>query len=49
MHESQVRRLRTWVREGGTFEVATNSGHSIHVDDPARVVAAIRNLVARAR
>jgi len=49
MHESQIRRLRTWVREGGTFEVATNSGHSVHVDDPERVVAAIRNLVARAR
>jgi pimeloyl-ACP methyl ester carboxylesterase len=49
MHESQVRRLETWVRTGGTFEVATNSGHSVHVDDPGRVVAAIRNLVARAR
>lgn len=45
--ESQVRRLRTWVRKGGTFEVAANSGHSIHVDDPDRVVAAVRDLVAR--
>ena len=49
MHESQVRRLRTWAREGGTFEVATASGHSVHVDDPERVVAAIQNLVERAR
>jgi pimeloyl-ACP methyl ester carboxylesterase len=49
MHESQVRRLRSWVKAGGTFEVATNSGHNVHVDDPERVVAAIRNLVERAR
>ena len=49
MHASQVRRLKAWVRNGGTFEVATASGHNVHVDDPARVVAAIRNLIARAR
>jgi pimeloyl-ACP methyl ester carboxylesterase len=49
MHESQVRRLRAWVVEGGTFEVATNSGHSVHVDDPERVINAIRLLVGRAR
>jgi pimeloyl-ACP methyl ester carboxylesterase len=47
MHENQARRLRTWVRTGGTFEVAIDSGHSVHVDDPERVVAAIRRLVAR--
>jgi hypothetical protein len=49
MHESQVRRLRAWVSEGGTFEVVTNSGHSVHVDDPAHVINAIRHLVEGTR
>ena len=45
MHESQVRRLQAWVSDGGTFEVATTSGHSVHVDDPERVIRAIQRLV----
>jgi pimeloyl-ACP methyl ester carboxylesterase len=49
MHESQVRRLRAWVVEGGTFEVATSSGHSVHVDDPQRVINAIRHLARGGR
>jgi hypothetical protein len=49
LHESQVRRLRAWVVEGGAFEVATSSGHSVHVDDPDRVINAIRRLAGSAR
>jgi pimeloyl-ACP methyl ester carboxylesterase len=49
MHESQVRRLRSWAIDGGTFEVATNSGHVIQADDPERVIAAIRHLVVARR
>jgi pimeloyl-ACP methyl ester carboxylesterase len=47
MHERQVESLRSWVIEGGTFEVVSESGHSIHVDSPAVVIAAIQRLVQR--
>jgi pimeloyl-ACP methyl ester carboxylesterase len=43
--ESQVRKLRGWVVEPGTFQVATKAGHFVHRDDPEVVVAAIRHLV----
>jgi pimeloyl-ACP methyl ester carboxylesterase len=46
MHKSQTERLRGWATAGGTFEIATKSGHLIHVDDPERVIAAIRRLVS---
>ena len=49
MHESQVRRLRSWAGNGGTFQVASESGHFIHADDPQLVIAAIRALLDRAR
>jgi pimeloyl-ACP methyl ester carboxylesterase len=49
MHESQVRRLRTWVKNGGTFQVAANAGHIVHVDDPPLIIDAIRNLIDRTR
>jgi pimeloyl-ACP methyl ester carboxylesterase len=45
MHKSQLARLRGWVAEGGTFEIAETAGHMIHVDDRERVIAAIRRLV----
>jgi len=44
MHESQVRRLRSWVVDGGTFQLATGSGHFIHADAPDLVIAEIRRL-----
>jgi len=49
MHESQVRRLRGWVMNGGTFQVAANAGHIVHADDPQLVIDAIRGLVDRTR
>jgi pimeloyl-ACP methyl ester carboxylesterase len=49
MHESQVRRLRSWAMKGGTFQVAANAGHIVHADDPELVIDAIRSLVDRTR
>jgi pimeloyl-ACP methyl ester carboxylesterase len=49
MHESQVRRLRSWVMKGGTFQVAANAGHIVHADDPELVIDAIHSLVDRTR
>jgi pimeloyl-ACP methyl ester carboxylesterase len=47
MHARQVKSLRNWVTEGGTFEVVAEAGHSIHVDSPSVVIAAIQRLVQR--
>jgi pimeloyl-ACP methyl ester carboxylesterase len=49
LHEMKLKRLRTWVTNGGTFEVAENAGHIVHVDAPALIIAAIRRLVERHR
>lgn len=42
----RVARLRSWATNGGTFEIATGAGHFVQTDDPARVIAAIRALIA---
>jgi pimeloyl-ACP methyl ester carboxylesterase len=47
MHRRQVESLKSWVTEGGTFEVVSEAGHSIHVDSPRVVIAAIQHLVQR--
>lgn len=47
MHRRQVESLKSWVTEGGTFEVVSEAGHSIHFDSPSVVIAAIRRLVER--
>jgi pimeloyl-ACP methyl ester carboxylesterase len=44
LHDSQVRRLRGWVRNGGTFHLAASAGHFVHRDDPELVIHAIRKL-----
>jgi pimeloyl-ACP methyl ester carboxylesterase len=49
MQASQARRLRSWVKGGGTFEVATAAGHMIHANDPRLVIRAIRRLVEQRR
>lgn len=45
MHESQVRRLQTWVRGGGRFHIARNAGHTVHADDPRLVIDEVRQLL----
>ena len=45
VQQSRLRRLRAWVREPGEFLVAENSGHLVHVSEPALVVGAIRRLI----
>jgi pimeloyl-ACP methyl ester carboxylesterase len=49
LHASQVRRLRAWVRGGGTFRVATDAGHLVHADEPALVVSTIQALIGNVR
>ncbi len=43
--ESRITRLRGWVVDGGTFEVAASAGHFVHADVPELVIAAIGHLV----
>lgn len=43
-YAARLRSLRTWVRAPGEFIVAANSGHLIHVTEPALVIEAIRRL-----
>jgi hypothetical protein len=45
MQGTQARRLRSWVKGGGTFEVAPAAEHMIHADEPNVVIRAIRRLV----
>lgn len=45
MHQNQVRRLRNWVKNGGTFDMAANSGHMVHRDAVDMVVAEIRRML----
>jgi pimeloyl-ACP methyl ester carboxylesterase len=43
-YAARLRSLRDWVKEPGQFIVAANSGHMIHVTEPALVIEAIRRL-----
>ena len=45
MHRSQVTRLRSWVRNGGMFDMAADSGHMVHRDAVDMVAAEIRRLL----
>ena len=45
MHRNQVTRLRGWVKNGGTFEMAADSGHMVHRDAVDMVVAEIRRML----
>ena len=49
MHESQVRRLRGWVRSGGNFQIAQNAGHIVHADDPQIIINEVRHLLRQSR
>jgi pimeloyl-ACP methyl ester carboxylesterase len=45
MYQDRLQRLRGWVREPGSFLVASDSGHIVHADAPEAVIEAIRRLV----
>jgi pimeloyl-ACP methyl ester carboxylesterase len=45
MHRNQVTRLRSWVKNGGMFDIAADSGHMVHRDAVDMVVAEIRRLL----
>lgn len=49
MHRNQVTRLRSWVKNGGTFEMAAASGHMVHRDAVDMVVAEVRRMLALRR
>lgn len=48
-YQSRVQRLKGWAMHGGTFEIAPKAGHFVHVDEPERVIAAIRALLGMTR
>jgi hypothetical protein len=45
MQRNRATRLQGWVRNGGRFEMAADSGHLVHRDSTDRVVAEIRRLL----
>jgi pimeloyl-ACP methyl ester carboxylesterase len=45
MQENRVQRLRSWVKVPGQYILASNSGHSVHAEDPNLVIEAIQHLI----